>query len=136
MNRAEFKNLALTRLDDSRVLVKSRRYSAAYYVAGYAIECALKACLAKKTQLYQFPPKPEEVKKRYYTHNLQILAEESGILQEIQKGQAKLREYWTAIKDWTEESRYDRGVAPRAKDLLKAIEDPGDGVLECIKRYW
>ena len=62
MNRAEFKKLALTPLDDARVLLKNRRYSAAFYLAGYAVECSLKACLAKKTRRFDFPPEPEQVK--------------------------------------------------------------------------
>jgi hypothetical protein len=33
VNRADFKKLALTRLDDAKVLLKNRRYSAAYYCA-------------------------------------------------------------------------------------------------------
>jgi HEPN domain-containing protein len=123
-------------LDDAKVLLDNRRYSAAYYVAGYAVECSLKACLAKKTQRYQFPPDPDRVRKRYYTHKLQILAEECGLLKEIEKGRAKLQAYWNTIRDWTEESRYNPGDRKRAKDILLAIEDPADGVLQCIKRYW
>ena len=136
VNRADFKKLALTRLDDAKVLLKNRRYSAAYYVAGYVVECSLKACLAKKTQRYQFPPDAKKVRQRYYTHELQILAEECGLLKEIEKGDAKLQAYWNTIRDWNEESRYNPGVGKRAKDFLLAIEDPAEGVLQCIKHYW
>jgi HEPN domain-containing protein len=136
VNRADFKKLALTRLDDAKVLLKNRRYSAAYYVAGYVVECSLKACLAKKTQRYQFPPDAEKVRRCYYTHELQILAEECGLLEEIEEGHARLRAYWNTIRDWTEESRYNPGDGKRAKDILLAIEDPADGMLQCIKRYW
>jgi hypothetical protein len=30
---------------DAAALLKAKRYSAAYYLAGYAVECALKACV-------------------------------------------------------------------------------------------
>lgn len=136
MNRADFRKLALTRLGDAKLLLKSRRYGAAYYLAGYAVECSLKACLAKKTQRYQFPPKPEEVRQRYYTHDLQILAQECDLVGEIKKGHAKLQAYWNTIKDWTEQSRYKPSDGNRARDILLAIEDPSDGMLQCIKRYW
>jgi HEPN domain-containing protein len=136
VNRAEFKKLGLARLDDARVLLKNRRYSAAYYLAGYAVECSLKACLARKTQRYQFPPDPGTVRNRYYTHNLQILAEECDVVGEIKKGHAKLQAYWNTIKDWTEESRYKPRDGKRARDILLAIEDPADGMLQCIKRCW
>ena len=136
MNRADFKELALTRLDDAKILINKKRYSAAYYVAGYVIECALKACLAKKARRHEFPPKPEEVRKSYYTHDLQDLAKASGLLVELEKGRPSLATYWTTVKDWTGASRYDPRAGKRAKDILRAIEDPTDGVLQCIKRYW
>ena len=135
-NRRDFKKLALTRLDDARILLGKKRYSAAYYVEGYVIECALKACLAKKVRLHEFPPKPDEVRKSYYTHDLQDLAKASGLLEELKTGRSKLGTYWTIVKDWSGTSRYDPQDGKRAKDILLAIEDPTDGVLQCIKRFW
>lgn len=70
--------------------LRNRRHSAAYYVAGYVVECALKACLAKKARRHEFPPKPDEVRKSYYTHDLQDLAKASGLLVEFEKGRSKL----------------------------------------------
>lgn len=136
MNRAELKRLALTRLDDAKVLLKNRRYSAAYYVAGYAVECALKACLAKKTGSYDFPPEPNDVREFYYTHKLQKLATAGGLASKLEAGPSKLGKYWTIVKDWNEDSRYDPDAGKKAKDLLEAIDDPTDGVLQCIRQYW
>ena len=136
VNRADFKKLAIMRLDDAKALLKDRRYSAAYYVAGYVVECALKACLAKKARRYEFPPRPDEIRKSYYTHDLQELAKASDLLEELEKGRSKLRGYWTTVKDWSGASRYNPQAGKRAKDILLAIEDPTDGVLQCIKRFW
>jgi hypothetical protein len=47
MNRAELQRLAKERISDAKVLLAARHWSAAYYLAGYAVECALKACIAK-----------------------------------------------------------------------------------------
>jgi HEPN domain-containing protein len=136
VNRADFKKLALTRLNDAKILLNKKRYSAAYYVAGYVIECALKACLAKKARRYEFPPRPDEVRKSYYTHDLQELARASDLLEVLEKGRSNLKRYWTTVKDWSGASRYDPNAGKLAKDILLAIEDPTDGVLQCIKRYW
>ena len=136
MNRADFKKLALTRLDDARILLNKRRYSAAYYVAGYVVECALKACLAKKARRYEFPPKPKVVTNSYYTHDLQELARASDLLEELEKGRSELRKNWATVKDWSGASRYDPHAGKLAKDILLAIEDPADGVLQCIKQSW
>jgi HEPN domain-containing protein len=56
MNRRDFQKLALIRIADAQVLFQNGRYDAAYYLAGYAVECALKACIAKQTMRHDFPP--------------------------------------------------------------------------------
>ena len=56
MNRRDFRRLAEEQLRDARVLMAGRRYAAAYYLAGYAIECGLKACVARQVKQYEFPP--------------------------------------------------------------------------------
>lgn len=55
MNRQQLKNIALTRLEEVEVLLKNRKYSGAYYLSGYVVECALKACIAKQTKRFDFP---------------------------------------------------------------------------------
>jgi HEPN domain-containing protein len=57
VNRAEFQRLAETRIADARALFEAGRNDAAFYLAGYAVECALKACIAKKTREHDFPAK-------------------------------------------------------------------------------
>lgn len=49
MNRLDLQNLALARLEEVEVLLNNHKYSGAYYLSGYVIECALKACIAKQT---------------------------------------------------------------------------------------
>ena len=45
MNQAELRQMALMRLRDAKVLLNGGRWEFAYYVSGYAVECALKSCL-------------------------------------------------------------------------------------------
>ena len=54
MNRQDLQNLALTRLEEVEVLLNNHKYSGAYYLSGYVIECALKACIAKQTQEFDY----------------------------------------------------------------------------------
>jgi len=54
MNRTDLKNLAEERLGDAQVLFDNNRFGAAYYVVGYAVECGLKACIAKLTKAEDF----------------------------------------------------------------------------------
>jgi hypothetical protein len=70
MNRLEFQSLAAERLDDAGALLKAGRYGCAYYISGYAIECALKARIAKKTKQDELPPK--EAAKFYVSRHPEI----------------------------------------------------------------
>jgi HEPN domain-containing protein len=54
MTRWDLQKLAEDRLLDAEALLAAGRWSAAYYLAGYAVECAIKACIAKLVQEYDF----------------------------------------------------------------------------------
>ena len=71
MNRDQFKELALLRLKDAEVLLKAGQYDSAYYISGYVIECALKACLARQTHQGDFPDKKHV--NDSWTHSLKAL---------------------------------------------------------------
>src|ERR1039458_10039243 len=45
--RAEFQELARVRLEEAKSLLDLGKWRGAYYLAGYAIELALKACIIK-----------------------------------------------------------------------------------------
>ena len=47
MNRTELQQLSQDRLLDAQSLIAASRWSGAYYLAGYAIECALKSAVLK-----------------------------------------------------------------------------------------
>src|SRR5712691_6280005 len=107
MNRRTFQKLALVRLQDAKALLRARRYDAGYYLAGYVIECALKACVAKRTKKFDFPPKNTS---KIYTHDLGALLETAGLVKTFESqlvADAKFARYWAVVKDWSEESRYD-----------------------------
>jgi hypothetical protein len=55
MNRFDLQKMAEERVADAAALLDAGRFQAAYYLCGYAIECALKACIARKTREFDFP---------------------------------------------------------------------------------
>jgi HEPN domain-containing protein len=65
------------RLDEAKVLLDAGKWAGAYYLAGYAVECALKACVARLMQAEVFPDKDFAVK--CYTHNLEALLALAGL---------------------------------------------------------
>jgi hypothetical protein len=76
MNRADFQALTDERSDDADALLKSARYGCAYYIAGYAVECALKVVIADRTKEGDFPPKDS---RKYYPHDLRELLGLAGL---------------------------------------------------------
>lgn len=110
---------------------------AAYYLAGYSVECALKACIAKLTAQHDFPDKAFAAK--CFTHKARELVPLAGL--EIARAQAMasdamLAANWLIVKDWTEESRYARWTVAEATALIDAIREPNHGVLKWIKEHW
>ena len=48
----------------------------------------------------------------------------------------ELQANWGVVKDWTEESRYERKSELQARELIAAITDAAHGVLPWIKQRW
>ena len=138
MNRSELQKIAELRVGDAKVLLDAGRYEAAYYLAGYAIECALKACIAKQIKEFDFPDK--KVVTDSYAHDLTKLLRLSsvGLLfeAELKRNQA-IDTNWGVVKDWSEETRYQTSVAEKvARDMFAAVTDPQNGVLTWLKNHW
>jgi hypothetical protein len=71
VKRKDFQELAALRLKEARLLLKGNCPEGAYYLAGYAAECALKACIARRTERFEFPDKKRV--DRSWTHSLSEL---------------------------------------------------------------
>jgi hypothetical protein len=71
VNRRELQTLARVRLAEGKILLSADLPDGAYYLAGDSVECALKACIAKGTQRYDFPEKRSV--DASHTHNLKDL---------------------------------------------------------------
>ena len=109
MNRSEFKKMARKRLIDAKTLLNQRRYSGAYYLCGYVVECGLKACIAKQTKKFDFPPGHNAI-KGIYTHDLSLLVKSAGLKLKLDKDfekKPRLQRNWAIVKDWKETSRYE-----------------------------
>jgi HEPN domain-containing protein len=138
VNRADFQELAELHLQHARALLDAKLYSGAYYMCGYVVECALKACICKKTDQFDFPLSPEDSKKAW-SHkfkSLISLAEIDAQLDAERKGDKILDVYWNLAGEWSEESRYQKQRLNEARALYTAVSDPVHGVLACIRRYW
>src|SRR5829696_5529118 len=121
MNRADFQKLARLRVREAKVLFDNQCYEGAYYLLGYAVECAFKACIAKQTKRYDFPDK--NLANSIYTHDLNILLRFSGVEvvkehRKESKNNPSFEVNWTIVKDWREDARYSTGIT---KDKAQAL---------------
>lgn len=137
MNRKDLQLLARTRLAEAKILLSEGRPDGAYYLAGYAVECALKACIAKGTQRHEFPDK--KTVDASYTHNLRDLMKVANLelarLEEA-KRDPLFRNHWDLVQQWSEQSRYRRHSSEMATALVEAIGDRRHGVIAWIRRQW
>lgn len=53
-NAVTLSKVAINRYDDADCLMKAKRYNAAIYLAGYAVECMLKSLLVTRTPASKF----------------------------------------------------------------------------------
>ena len=137
MNRVDLQQLAELRLREAEALLSAGCWDGAYYLCGYAVECGLKACIAKKTREHDFPDL--ELVRSSYTHKFQDLVTVAGLEKDWKQRQdqnPKFRAYWNTIKDWRETGRYQRHDEPQARALIEAVSDPQEGVLSWLKGRW
>src|SRR5262245_20384518 len=76
MTRSDLKRLSRMRLRDAKMLLDGRQYDGAYYLCGYAVECGLKACIAKSARRFQFPDL--DFVKSCYSHSFKALVTAAG----------------------------------------------------------
>jgi HEPN domain-containing protein len=136
----DFKALAARRIREAEILYAGYEFAGAYYLAGYAIECALKACIAKQTRAGDFPPPADEVRRGYYTHDLTALLKSAGLLKVKNEKCAADKEfnlYWGVVEKWNEGARYEvLRTGPDAHNIIVAVGDSTSGVLTWIRGYW
>lgn len=128
------KKLALARLREAKVLHKSRKYSGAYYLAGYAIELGIKAFYCKSIKKYTFPPN-RSVIESLYKHDLNELMKVSGLKIEFDKDSENnnlLLSSWAILKDWGAKDRYLQFRKLESESMINSIEV----ILKWIQTKW
>lgn len=137
LTKNDLERLAQVRLEDSLFLLKAGKHSSAYYLAGYAVELALKACISKLIQPNVIPEKAFVI--AIYTHRLENLLSVAGLLPQFKadaQADIEFAAYWAITSQWTEESRYEFWDPMSATTLLEAIHEPNHGVFQWVKKHW
>lgn len=130
MTRKDLQDLASIRLKEAKALLDQGLHDGAYYLCGYAVECALKACIAKNVRQYDFPDKKVVIDS--HTHDIEKLIRVSGLEPELRLQTQKNQEFklnWQVVRDWSEISRYKRSSEFDATDLYFSIVDEQNGIM-------
>jgi AbiV family abortive infection protein len=138
LDRSKLCRLADRYARDAETLLKNRRWSSAYYLSGYAIECALKACIAKQIRRHQFPDL--EAVRYSHTHDLRKLAKLAGLTSALQarsRHPDQFGNYWEkVVTEWRSTYRYEQPTKAMAQEMIRAVSDTKEGVLPWIKLHW
>jgi len=137
MKRAELQALARAKRDDALLLLQNGRFSNAYYLAGYAVELALKAVISRQFSAEQIPVKAFVVD--IHTHELSKLIGLAGLTAERQakeKDDPIFAGNWALVSQWNEGLRYTSTDSYTAQITIPAIVDPNSGVFPWIEVFW
>jgi hypothetical protein len=134
---ANLQQLSRARFREANLLLRNSEYSGAYYLAGYAVECGLKACITRQFRRYEMPDK--KLVADSHIHDLNKLAGIAGLDGELRReGDADpaFGVNWGIVCDWNEAARYQMWSRRDAEGIIGAIGDRRHGVAQWIRRHW
>jgi HEPN domain-containing protein len=139
VNRQEAQRLADEWVVDAKLLLDAGRWHAAYYLAGYAVECGLKACVLAYIERTGIIFQDKRFAERCYTHNLEALMKAADLERMLGLDLAAnpaLRANWEIVKAWEVDRRYLVASEAEARGLYQAVTETVSGVLPWIRIRW
>ncbi len=139
MNRAELRQLAQDRVLDAAILLAGGRWAGAYYLAGYAAECGLKACIMAHVEATGVIFTDKKFSEKCWTHDLEVLVVQANLKPALDvhiTANAAFLINWGIARDWEESSRYLQKTQAQAQALYDAISANPDGVFQWIQNHW
>ncbi len=138
MNKKDLEKLVDIRVNEATTLFNNKCYEGAYYLLGYALECAIKACITKQVKENDFPDK--DLANKAFTHDLGKLIGVAGLTKELndyEKLDEDFKLNWAVAMEWSEQARYDKQIAEtKVNDFFEAVTNDKNGVLIWIKKWW
>lgn len=135
--RQDLHAFAQAKLNDAILLLEHERWSNSYYLAGYSVELALKACIAAQISADTIPDK--SILTGVLSHEFGKLIGLAGLRGNLKMEEDANSEFaanWAITLEWGPDSRYQSITAMSAQTLVQAISDEKNGVLRWIKQYW
>lgn len=123
LNLEGFRELQKRFFDDARELERAGKYQLAYYLGGYATECAIKAVICKKIPAHAYPPK--NTSSTHYVHDIEMLLRTAKLKETLEASkEEKLQVAFQLVKEWEPNVRYEitKKSAKVCQDFLEAVE--------------
>jgi HEPN domain-containing protein len=139
MTRDEWKSRSRAFEASAATLLAARQYDIAYYLAGVAVECALKAKIAGLFRGNAIPDRKLVSDIYQHGHDLTALlryAQLEAALAHEEALSAVFSANWDVVRDWTVASRYLVWSEQEAVTMLAAVRQRRTGVLPWIRRHW
>lgn len=119
--------LAKSRYDESKILLKNKKLDGAVYLCGYAIELMLKKRIVDLLDWDGYPDSNAEFKeyKSFKVHDLDVLLALSGLEKTFQKNTIIFAK-WQIARTWDPETRYKevgKLLETEAQDIIDATRD-------------
>jgi hypothetical protein len=118
MSPRDLRSLATDRIEDARVLFDSGRVAGSMYLAGYAIECSLKARICDSLGWEEL--RSDGAYRSMKTHDLVFLLSFTG--RESQVLSTAHLSYWSLVTKWRPEMRYEHAAATSQSDAEAMLD--------------
>lgn len=135
----DLKQIADERLKDAEVLLAAGQWGGAYYLAGYAVECGLKACIIRNIERTGALFEDRKFVERCYTHDFNKLLEAADIKSDYiatRTADPAFGKNWSIVEQWSERDRYFSKTEVDARNLFEAITHQTSGVFPWLKMRW
>lgn len=135
----DLKQIAEERLKDAGVLLAAGQWGGAYYLAGYAVECGLKACIIRNIERTGALFEDRKFAEKCFTHDFNKLLEAADLLIAYRVNviaDPAFARNWSIVEEWTETDRYYSQPETKARKFYGAITHSASGVFPWIKTHW
>lgn len=142
----DFQNLSTKRLDEAKALLAVGMSEGAFYLAGYAVECALKAVACKTLDIEIFNQNAE-INKGFKTHRIDHLIVLAGLSNKLSAYCSLNGPFQVAVNEfvnpptnvqtwgaWTEEARYN--MNPCNPAVATTFVSNVETFITWLKNHW
>lgn len=139
-SRDQLRTISKTRFKEVKILYQNNLFDGAKYLAGYAVETALKARVCKI--LDSDYPETGEISKSFLTHKFDTLVKLGGLQKTLDNelsSNVNFKTNWSLATSWSEILRYNPiGTSTKTDvaDIINALEDKKNGILTWLIKRW